>query len=305
MTSLEQGAALKTQAPGIERLPRRSEPAAGKADAWDELNHLDETYLEFSTASDIPRGVMLAFGLVPFSVGLFLIADGVAELARTDDVFIVLLMLALAIVTVAAGIFAMRFDLQLPRDRPIRFNRRQRKVYASRYTWNHNPFGRWFGGVDVYDWDTLDAEIVKQTGVSGEVVTQRYSLQLVSRDAQSGDERGRIILQRGGMTTKQFEEQWELIRLYMEHGLDALPPQPLREQHPSFIDCLLVALPWLSPTQEGLRTRARMGVGAWIVAALMSLLFPLWLVCGVGNFVAMRLSPQAVWPADLDAQSRR
>lgn len=277
-------------------MPAGSSPPSLQPDAWNELNHVDETYLAFSRASDIPRGIMLVVSLVPIVMGIvFITAMVIPSYQRGSDAAYEVVALA-ALALIAMGLFGLRFDLRLPKDLPIRFNRRQRKVYVTSYAWSANPFGRWRGGVEVYDWDTLDAEIVKQTGASGEVVTQRYSLQLVSRHPQSGEEQGRIILQRGGMTTKQFEEQWELIRLYMEQGLDAIPPQPLRNQNPPFIDCLLFAMPWFSPAEEGRRARARMGAGAWIMAGLMSLLFPFWLVCGLGNFIVMRLAPKAVWP---------
>ena len=48
----------------------RDAPPSGKADGWDELNHLDEVYLEFSTASNIPRGLILWGGIACLAAGL-------------------------------------------------------------------------------------------------------------------------------------------------------------------------------------------------------------------------------------------
>jgi hypothetical protein len=92
----------------------------------------------------------------------------------------------------------------------------------------------------------------------------------------------------------------------MEHGLEGLPPQKLRNQTPGFVDCLLFAMPWFAPTETGRRARERMrGFWGTLMASLLSVLFPLWLLFGLGNFVVMRLAPEASWPPGLDEESRR
>jgi len=55
----------------------------------------------------------------------------------------------------------------------------------------------------------------------------------------------------------------------------------------------------------GRGTRACMGFGYWFMALLLSLMFPLRLVFGLGNFVVMRLAPEASWPPGVDEESRR
>ena len=58
---------------------------------------------------------------------------------------------------------------------------------------------------------TLQAEITKQIGASGEVVTQRYALDLVvckpGETEGSFEEVERFRLQQGAQTTVQYEEQ--------------------------------------------------------------------------------------------------
>ncbi|QOF78332.1 DUF6708 domain-containing protein [Variovorax sp. 38R] len=287
-------------------LALRDAPPSGKADSWDELNHLDEVYLEFSMASDIPRGFMLWGGVACVAVGLGLSYllfkvttwEGVAN-------WMVGLLIVMWFVALSHGIFFLRFDLCLPKDRPVRFNRSQGKVYANSYVWNHNPFGRWGGRVKVFEWSTLQAEITKQIGASGEVVTQRYALELVACKAGSFEAVDRFRLQHGAQTTLEYEEQWEFLRRYMNEGLVGLPLQNLRNQNPSFIDCLLFAMPWFAPTEMGRRARQRMrGVLGVLTMVLMSLLFPLWLLFGIGNFIVMRLAPEASWPAGVDEASK-
>jgi len=126
-------------------------------------------------ASDILRGVFLFLGFVCagsalFGVNIFL---GTALNSNEFDALFFISMLVPLLVSMVA-LFFFRLDLRLPKDRPIRFNRHQGKVYANYYTWNHNPFGRWGGGVKVFDWNTLQAEVTRNIGASGEVIPQRY-----------------------------------------------------------------------------------------------------------------------------------
>jgi hypothetical protein len=290
----------------VQDLPLREALSSGKADAWDELNHLDETYLEFSMASDIPRGLMLFAGLVPLGFGFVVLPDSISDVGKGQMDFLLGAVFLATFGLLALSVFALRFDLRLPKDRPIRFNRRQRKVYANYYIWNHNPFGRWGGGVKVFDWNNLQAEITRQVGASGEVITQRYSLELVLCKPGTFEEVDRFRLQHGAQTTVQYEEQWELLRHYMNKGLEGLPPQDLRNRNPGFIDCLLFAMPWFAPTEEGRRARSRMkGFLGTLMMAAMSLLAPMWLLFGLGNFVVMKLAPEASWPPGIDEESRR
>jgi hypothetical protein len=255
-----------------QNLPLRNSPASGKADAWDELNFLDASFLEFSLASNIPRGLVLSLGVVAFGFAFYTAYVPVSMALQSGEAW-VLSLLAGSMFFALIACFFFRFDLRLPKDRPVRFNRHQGKVYANYFIWNHNPFGRWGGGVKVFDWNTLQAEITKQIGASGTVVTQRYSLDLVVCKPGTSEEVDRFRLQQGAQTIKQYEEQWEFIRRYMEHGLDGLPPQKLRNQTPGFVDCLLFAMPWFAPTESGKRARERMrGFWGTLMASLLSVL---------------------------------
>lgn len=291
-------------------LSLRDAPPAGKADTWDELNHLKENYLEFSMASDILRGIMFFLGLFGVGMGLLLLSlplRTALNLGQYDSLFFVGLLGPLLLFTISA--FFLRFDLRLPKDRPVRFNRRQGKVYANTYTWNHNPFGRWRGGVKVFDWHSLQAEITKHVGISGEVVTQRYNLDLVvceSGDAGQYKEVDRFRLQQGAQTIGQYAEQWEFIRRYMNNGLEGLPKQNLRNPNPAFVDCLMFMMPWFAPTEAGRRFRRR-HQNPFVVffMLLMAIPFPLWLIFGLGNYIVMKIAPNAVWPSEMDEESKR
>jgi len=280
----------------------------GTADSWDELNHLDENYLEFSMTSDILRGLMIWLGLVGLASLIFVVS------LMWDDIVggVVGGILVTAFAGVLLGpmcLFLLRFDLRLPKDRPVRFNRRRGKVYANTYTRNHNPFGRWQGGVNVFDWRALQAEVTKHVGVSGEIITQRYNLDLVvCKPEEHGryEEVERFRLQQGAQTIGQYAEQWEFIRRYMNHGLEGLPKQSLRDRNPAFVDCLMFMMPWFAPTEAGRRFRQRHR-NPFVVffMLLMAIPFPLWLIFGLGNYAVMKIAPEAVWPREVDEESRR
>jgi hypothetical protein len=310
--AVQPGPRVLPPTPGwVQDLPLRDGPLSGKADGWDEINHLDDRYLEWSMASDLPRGIMLFVGmacLMPVS----LIAGAVwSDFSRgtAEWRWTFVLIQLVAILALGAALFFLRLDLRLPKDRPIRFNRRQGKVYVNHYEWNHNPFGRWGGGVKVLDWNNLQAQITYQVNASGEVITQRYAMELVTCKpgvvAGTFEAVDRFRFQHGAQTTVQYEEMWALLRHYMKKGLEDLPPQNIRNAKPGFIDCLLFAVPWFAPTEEGRRARHRMkGFWGTLMAVLMSLLLPMWLLFGLGNYIVNLIAPEAVWPADVDALSK-
>jgi hypothetical protein len=298
----------------MQDLPLREDLLSGAPDGQDELNHLDDRYLEFSMASDIPRGISLFAGAISLclaiSVSLIpLWIDFDFSDFKKNSFLLNAFFLGCAFLLLGStwwmALQGFRLDLQLPRDRPIRFNRRRGKVYINHYTWSHNPFGKWGGGVKVWDWNTVQACIAHRIGASGEVITQRYDLLLVSCKLGTFEVVDTFRLQQGAMTTAQFDDLWALLRHYMAKGLEGLPPQNLRNPNPGFVDCLLFAMPWLAPTEEGRRARARMqGFLAKCAMVLMTLLFPLWLVFGLGNYIVMKIAPEAVWPPGLDDESR-
>jgi hypothetical protein len=281
----------------------REEPLLGQPDGQDEINHLDDRYLEFSRASDVVRGFSLVAGLC--CLGVFVFGVYMALFLNPGFRAERLIFIAIGSPALPFAWFFVRFDLRLPRDSPVRFNRHQAKVYFNYFTWTYNPFGKWPTGVKVWDWNTVQACIAYRVGAAGEVVTQRYDLLLVSCKPGTLEVVDTFRLQQGAMTTRQYEDLWALLRHYMAKGLEDLPPQNLRNPNPAFIDCLLFAIPWFSPTEEGRRARARMkGFWGTVMMVLMSLLFPLWLLFGLGNYIVNKLAPEAVWPADVDALSK-
>jgi hypothetical protein len=298
----------------VQDLVLREGPLSGQPDGQDEINHLDDRYLEFSMASDLPRGISLLAGIVSLCLAISMVVfifwigfdfTDFKKYSFLENAFFLSCALLLVGSVGWMTLQGFRLDLQLPRDSPVRFNRHQAKVYINHFAWTHNPFAKWPSGVKVWDWDAVQACITYRVGASGTVISQRYDLLLVSCKPGTLEVVDTFRLQQGAMTTAQFEDLWALLRHYMAKGMEGLPPQNIRNPHPGFIDCLLFAMPWFAPTEEGRRARARMqGFLAKCAMVLMSLLFPLWLVFGIGNYIVMKIAPEAVWPPGADEESR-
>jgi hypothetical protein len=66
-----------------------------------------------------------------------------------------------------------------------------------------------------------------------------------------------------------------------------------------------IALVWQA-IKDTDSTRERMkGFFPMALAFVMPLMFPMWLLFGLGNYVAMKLAPEASWPPGVDEESRR
>ncbi|MFJ4068414.1 DUF6708 domain-containing protein [Pseudomonas sp. NPDC089996] len=137
--------------------------------------------------------------------------------------------IALASVTLTlfiASIFLVtpyiRFELELPRDQPIRFNRHRRKVYFYQYRMDrYRPFGRKNWGVKpvAYDWENLTAEVYRfyaPMGYGGIKEEVRISVSKPGADE---------IIDRFFFTDdiKKGEQYWNIARLFMHQGSEALP----------------------------------------------------------------------------------
>lgn len=271
-----------------------------------DLIHIDETYLEISKSSGKLRGMMISFSLAPFLATFYVIrlfSSDIAGLIREVPWFAVLLPFML-LGLLAQGIFALRIDLSTPRDEPIRFNRKRRKVYVSEFKHSWNPFAHWGSVAKEFDWNTIQAEITKQAGFNGKIYMVRYALVLVSVKPGTNEVVDRFTLKGNMMTTKELYATWAYCKRYMAGGPEAVPAVPQRIQEISFRRSLLHYLFFLDTTEEGRQARQAMSSVEWFAAFMLIPLYPLLLLWGLGHYIAMRYAPEAVWPADMDAESK-
>ena len=168
--------------------------------------------------------------------------------ALFDILFVAVIGLTLT-ATLTAAIRAYRIDLFGPKDIPIVFNRKTRKVYRyiqnlpvfpSSNNWREfkasvprfpaywmSVFKPWPPMLLIeYDWDCLEAEYFEQTRLVGTVVTKLHVLQLVAKESPTSDRLiGGFTLASPLMTGRTTAlDLWEHIRCFMEEGGPALSP---------------------------------------------------------------------------------
>ena len=129
-----------------------------------------------------------------------------------------------------SGANALRTDLTLPLDEPIRFNRLRRKVYV--YRFHHDgfrPFSRTRWGIRpaVYNWDDLHAETCSVYGPMGTGgLIENVTLTVLKPGTREVLDRFHFA---HGM--QEGEMYWAMAQLFMQQGPQALPtfPHPPRD----------------------------------------------------------------------------
>jgi hypothetical protein len=169
--------------------------------------------------------------------------------SSATDVAVTIFAVIMILFLLIGGIRALRIDLTVPKENPIVFNRKTRKVY--RYTpdvpgiallandkGNFSLWGLlkyiamtflpWPGMLLVeYDWDCIEAEYYSQTGPSGNVIRTQEHLNLFVRERPGSDKViGSFPLALSFMVGGEAlaKDLWEHVRRFMEEGGPALSP---------------------------------------------------------------------------------
>lgn len=302
----------------------------GKADTDGNLNHIDENYLELSRSFNPLRGaftflvcvgspMLLYFGVFALSmVELFPKHErfsydpssyGPYYVTEFDGWSLFGLCLGVLMIFFAfvGAYYLLRADM-MPRDLPVRFNRRQRRVYLAQFHWAMTPFGRWGPEFKVWDWANVHAEIARLAAFTGQTYQVRYGLILAHCKPGTHEVIDRVTLAGPLMTDLEFEWIWRYICRYMEQGKEAVPGEPLRERGVYFLRSLFSYIEFIAPTRWGQLARSRMSRGEWVGMAVFSpillIYLPVALVIGIGHYIAMSFARETRWPAEMDAQSR-
>ncbi|WP_256669346.1 DUF6708 domain-containing protein [Pseudomonas sp. MN1F] len=209
-------------------LPAPNEPALLQSIS-DQLdpppNQISQNHLEIPRSILKFRGYWIVIGpIVLLLVTLettFAIFNYFSSFPKID-----LALASVALATFTGSFFIvtpyLRFELELPRDEPIRFNRHRRKVYFYQYRMDRlHPFGRKNWGVKpvAYDWENLTAEVYRfyaPMGYGGLKEEVRISVCKPGTDE---------IIDRFFFTAdiEKGKQYWNIARLFMQQGPDALP----------------------------------------------------------------------------------
>ncbi|MGP8471137.1 DUF6708 domain-containing protein [Burkholderia sp. PR2] len=181
-------------------------------------NHIDDVYLELPRSFMNSRGVMLWVGIFLAVFSYFCLRDFFCD---ECNVKIKGIGFFLALLGVWAILTLSRPDISAPRDLPLRFNRKRRKMYVYEIdaVW-WNPFIRWPVRAVAYNWNDVRAEAWQQQGAlnGGHVMKWGVVLSVVKPGTNEVIDRFQLRAKGDG------EAAWAYICTYMQEGRGALPP---------------------------------------------------------------------------------
>ncbi|MDT0358053.1 hypothetical protein RJO15_19860 [Herbaspirillum huttiense F1] len=273
----------------------------------EDLNHVDERYLEFSRASSFMRGGGMLVGTIVLSILGFLLIPALIESGSgffTRNPVLGALTCVIIFACLVGALVLMLYDFLLPRDMPVRFNRRTQKVYFYECQTYKRRITAWHKVVKVYDWNCIEAEIARIAGYTGKAYVVRHQLILVVCKPGTNEVIDRLLLKGLDPTVATLYQLWAYIRLFMKDGTGNLPKLEARPQEQGFAYSLFNYMPYLSPTETGRRFRQKMQWVDYLLAIMMVWLFWIWLPLGFCHYVASQCAPDPKWPADIDAESR-
>lgn len=243
---------VSERAAKTEHLPK-DRPASETPKTYELVRRASENALYFENSWARGRGWASVFACLILTAPIMLIwvlntafrvllkelANGSSFDAVVSLLFIVAFV-AVGIGASTATIRAFRIDLFGPKDVPLVFNRKTRKVYKFIQNMPTRDFSSpkaivkywltafqpWSMLLIEYDWDCLEAEYFEQTSLQGNVVQTINILQLIVKENPTSDTViGTISLASPFMVGKEMAYNlWEHIRRYMEEGGPILNP---------------------------------------------------------------------------------
>jgi len=265
-----------------------------------EIREVNQTYLEVVSRVVKDKGGMAflaMFGTLFTLVALPLLAWAALQDAFQDYPWIMPLMLILVMMNASMTYPPFTMTFFAPEYEPIRFCRRERKVYCYR-VWR-----RTWGGMDVYrsgeaevriyDWDQCRAELVyirnKQLKSYNDTL-----LQLVFLDPLTNEVVERFPIGERAETmdfsTRVF--LWETIRRYMENRSEEIPPPVSVKRRKTLGDYVDAFNPFSMPA----RFHSRAGrVFGYVAAILMWILLLPTLPIMIFNWLVRKAERKVDW----------
>ncbi|MFT0870212.1 DUF6708 domain-containing protein [Pseudomonas sp. CAM1A] len=188
-------------------------------------NKINNTYIEIPRSKLEIRGIGLIGGSIAMLLGLLPILTLVhTTLIEGEKIGLDFIAIILTIITAAywVTIPLVRLDIELPRDEPIRFNRLRQKVYFYEYRQDRvRVLSKKHWGVRpvVYNWSDLIAEVYRLYAPMGNGGLVE-NIVIAVRKTGTNEIIDRLFFSHDIEVGKQH---WEIIRLFMQQGPDALP----------------------------------------------------------------------------------
>ncbi|WP_338000123.1 DUF6708 domain-containing protein [Pseudomonas sp. NEEL19] len=210
--------------------PCTSEPGLG----YQSPNHQDPIYLEIARATIGARELMVIISLPPIIFTAYLPINILEVLDHFDFELMIVSIFSL-VSGIWGSVFFIRISLSPPRDEPIRFNRKRKKIYAYnfKYCW-WNPFGTWKVEPVCYDWSQVRAERWLYRGVPGNGAPS-FKCGVVLSIVAPGTNN---VIDRFPLSTMGADQHaWAYICTYMQQGPRALPPPGEPKDHNDVLWC--------------------------------------------------------------------
>jgi len=191
-------------------------------------NFADDIYLELSGSRNLNRTVIFIFALSMFLISAFIVKIFFFDLgggAFSSHPFLFMLTTALSIGTMLAGIGMFRSGAALPRDEPIRFNRKRRKVYVYRFHKGNLVSGKGTGVCPViFNWEDLRAEAWSRMSPSPSgvpIFAWGVDIAVVAQGSNHVIDRFQLA-----GSNADGEHMWAMARAFMNQGPGSLPKYP-------------------------------------------------------------------------------
>ncbi len=197
-------------------------------------NHQDSIYLEIARNISGARELMAIISLPVIFFTAYLPIETIKTLEQFDFEFLIISIFSL-VSGVWGSVFFIRISLSLPRDEPIRFNRKRKKIYAYnfKYCW-WKPFGTWRVEPVCYDWSQVRAERWFQRGLPGSGAPSFKCGVMLSIVAPGTNN----VIDRFPLSTMGADQHaWAYVCTYMQHGPSALPPPGEPKDHNDVLWC--------------------------------------------------------------------
>ncbi|WP_228752897.1 DUF6708 domain-containing protein [Pseudomonas aeruginosa] len=191
-------------------------------------NFSNDIYLELHTSRVLNRlGVLFAAAIMFWCAfqAFKLVFFGMEAKFISAYPLVFLLMIAAMIGSPVAGIVMLRNGISSPRDEPIRFNRKRRKVYLYRFRHGH-PLRRigWGARPAVFSWEDLRAEAwSRMAPTTSGVPIFAWGVDVAVVEPGTNHVIDRFQL---AGSNANGEHMWDMARAFMNQGPEALPKYP-------------------------------------------------------------------------------
>ncbi len=265
------------------------------------LNWVTDRVLEVSRAASRQRGALLVISAFGIGVTMFAIAFifplWIEGFVFSEDALVLALVVPLVSALCAVNIWGVRMELTAPRDEPIRLNRHTGKVYVNHFE-PPRAFGRSSATIREFNWADVHCELIRYVQFNSRFFVMRYGLDLAICKPGTLEVVERIWLERNSPFHDPLRRKWQYIVAYMEGTpLVDLPPTAPRSQAVSWRNSFDMWMPWVLDPKTYFGKHPLL----FLLTMIFVLLAPIMLLAVIGHYVAMRFSPQAKWPKEVDA----